>query len=124
MANDALILLVIMLGCIGLAAIICWTVWGRARNFLNNELSSLRGATDRELADLSHKVEVLESRQQEDQATATALIDERGELEDQIKLLTHELEEATGQLATASSELVNQKLAAETAKAKLDKLQD
>ena len=123
MANDALILLVIMLGCIGLAAIICWTIWGRARNFLNNELRSLRSATDRELSDLLHKVEVLESRQQEDQGTATALIEERGELEDQLARLTHELEQATGQLASASSELVSQKLAAETAKAKLDLLQ-
>ncbi len=122
MANDALILLVIMLGCIGLAALICWFTWGRASTFLNNELSTLRMATDRELADLVQQVEVLESRQQEDQATATGAITERDELEARVKQLTQELEEATGQLANASAELVNQKLAAETAQQELAKL--
>ncbi len=122
MANDALILLVIMLGCIGISATICWFVWGRASKFLDNELSSLRGATDRELADLVYKVEVLESLQQEDQATATSIVEERDDLEQRVQRLTQELEEATGQLAKASSELVNQKLAAETARQELEKL--
>lgn len=122
MANDALILLVIMLGCIGLSVLICWLVWGRASNFLNNELSTLRGATDRELADLMHQIEVLESRQQEDQDTAAGAVSEREELEARVKSLSGELEDATGQLATLSAELVNYKLSAETAKAELARL--
>ncbi|MEM9530453.1 MAG: hypothetical protein AAGA23_06015 [Pseudomonadota bacterium] len=122
MANDALILLVIMLGCIGLSMLICYLVWGRATKFLNNELATLRTATDRELAELAGQRDVLQTRQQEDQATASSVVTERDQLEEQVKKLTEELRDATGQLAQASNELVNQKLVAETAQKELARL--
>lgn len=110
MANDALILFVIMLGCVLIAAAICWVVWGRARNALEIELTTVRLATERELAELSDRCETLELTEGRNADELARCEEERKKLQVRCAELGQELKDVTGQLADAKGQLVDLKL--------------